>query len=87
MNRQHSFESRHLAFSEEEAELERCQDSKLSAARPGKGKAGLLSLGPPHQFPAILWHLNVLLLLWEESDVHSDICINAFLMTAFCLPP
>lgn len=42
-------------------ELPRC---KLSAARPGKGKARLLSPASPHQFLNILWHLNRLLLLW-----------------------
>lgn len=85
---QHGSASGHLDFSEEEAELEGCPGSKLSAARPGKRKARLLSPAPPHQFPS---HQNALAfgqaaVALGESDVYSDICINAFPTTAFCLP-
>lgn len=87
MSRQCGIESVYLQPSTKAAELESCQDSKLPAARPGKGTTRLLSLVPPHQFLDILWHLNRLLLLrgrmtrtvtlvlmsswWLPSDYHT----------------
>lgn len=51
-------------------------EASCSPCHPIPGRGSVLSL----------WHVIRHAVGFGVSDVHSDICISAFLMTAFCLP-
>lgn len=74
--RQHSSECRSLELSENVSELQHDQETE---------KLGSCLQCPLTSF-SIFFGIEQVAVALGEGGVHSDICINAFLTTAFCLP-